>query len=101
MYHGTIRTKARQLPVYDLPGRCWLCGRFVTGSRDTPARRCDHCEVTWYQLRPGTDPAAPYQTEYALTKIRRNYLPRGLEGRPWDIFDNFLDHSEVKLPCPA
>jgi len=37
-----------------------------------------------------------------MRRLRGKFLPRGLTGgSPADIFDNFLDHAEVKLPCPA
>jgi len=86
---------------YPLPSNCWLCGRFGCGSKDSPKRWCHGCGVTWYAILPGVNPYAPVDRVYELRKIRARYLPRGVEGTGTDIFDNFIDHAEVKLPCPA
>lgn len=101
MYPTTLRdTRGLKRPEYPLPSHCWRCGRFGHGRREYPQRRCNACEVTWYAVLPGTDPAAPVNREGELRRLRSKYLPRAGAGA-LDNFDDFLDHGQVKLACPA
>lgn len=101
MFHDLLRTDKYKRPEYPVPSRCWLCGRFGNGPRSYPQRKCLRCDVTWYSVMPGIDPAAPVNRDYEMDRLRGKYLPRGHVGRPWDYFDDFIDHGEVKLASPA
>jgi hypothetical protein len=102
MYQMTLRNgMLADRNLYPTPSRCWCCGRYVEGNRQWAYRHCKNCDVRWQEVLPGTNPLAPVNRDYELMKLRREYLPRGVTGRPWDNFDDFIDHGEKQLACPA
>lgn len=84
-------------PEYPTRSRCWLCGRFASGSRGHALRKCPHCDVTWCDPFVNAPPADPGLVERSrargLEDIKAKYGFRADE--------DFIDHAANPTPCPA
>lgn len=85
---------------YPLPSRCWLCGRFVTGSRDYGLRRCERCDVAWTERLPTSPPAVTNSLE-GIQLLLAGKWPLRRHAEYADQFDLIIDHAKVSISCPA
>lgn len=85
---------------YPLPSRCWLCGRYVSGSREYGLRRCERCDVAWTDRLPTSGPATANSLE-GIQLLLAGKWPLRRHAEYADQFDVIIDHGSVDIGCPA